>query len=926
MAEVTAKPKPGVRVFQEFSDEESLLRRPILQPAVIAQAFQLVGKVLGDAQGAVAGVYTGDEILNIAYPDLLSEAEVDNFAATYEGSPDLLDEVIVEIDDVNGTFDVSDDDEVVIDSAGVDLGKALTVYKQILGGTIVTTELGLKRLTFPSSIDLFALGARVGDFIRFATGVADLIDPARSAPSSEIDPLTGLSQDFQIIGIPARNVVDVQIEGSTWAGFDGETAVQAEVRRYPAGTGVLIAPHEDGAGISLTATTTLVISNAGVNFLGSRPVQPGDCIEFTSSQDAIVGDAAVIVDNVEAFPTTLVPTTSATTPAGTTLAPTTLVVPPIGSGVLGMNVPILAGNILSDADGDFISAGVTSDMYLRFVQEVADLDGVFGVVVTRNVKDIRISSVTAGALTLATALISEAPTSGKSFQYQIIRKNQPVAVADNIGPIRIVGVLGPQSLELETSLAIEAATLSREFEFTITRKRVPTGDIRISYRALRGDLTGTFTEVQADPTQGMTQLVGAVGPIVGDEKNPLGLMAAMCALQTTDAIAAVAVKHWTLAEVGDALDVLGTQPQVYGIAIGTQDPTLNSLVIAHVEKFSAPAERLGLERYAALSYRFPFQDAVLAVQTGSTALLEVQGDRTRVKIPSGAAYTFAEVKPNHVLKLDPSGLGTTFGFNVGGAEVERNEVRVIAVIGTDTLVLAEEIHTSEGSTIAGPWRIDTHVREKFELAAIIANFNASIANRRIESVFPADVKANVDGSEEVLPSYYYCAGSIGLRAAQAPGNPMTFAPTAGFSGTVGGQDVFSEEHFNIMAGGGTWIIIQEAPGAPVAARHQLTTDTASLIRSESSIRTALDFTAKMFRSELRPLIGRRNLTQKFITQELRPRAEAILSSLIADNVLDTDSSIIKVERDPNKSDRVIFTVRTVTLKPYNEGDVILAIE
>lgn len=924
MAEISALSKPGVRVFQELSDEQSAQRRPILQPAVIAQAFQLVGKVAGDSAGALAGVYVGDELADIDYPGLLSEAEVDNYSGTYDGEPDLLDEVIVEIEDANATFDVSDDDEVVISSAGVDIGKALTTYVQVLGPTIVTTQAGLKRLTFPSSVDLFALGVRANGayYLRFATATADLVDPARSIPSSEVDPNTGLSQDYQIIGVPARNVIDVQILGEEWAGFDGETAVQAEIRLYPAGEGILIAPHEDGAGIDLPASDTFTIVNAGVNFLGSRPVQPGDVLRITTNQDDIVGDAAIIVDNVESIPTTLAPTTPATTLAGTTLASTTPVPAVEGSGVVGIDTPILAGNVFTDADANFVAAGVTANMYLRFIQDAADLDGSYGQVVTRNVKDVRITNVSATALTLATALISESPNTGKSFQYQVVLKNQPSA--NNTSDVKIIAVLGPQSVQLETALTAEARTLSREFEFSIIRQRVPNGNVRISYRALRGDLADTFTEVQADDTQGLTQLVTRLGPIASGQRNPLALMAALCAFQTTDSIGAVAVRHWTQEEVGKALDVLGAQPQVYGIAIGTQDETLNSLVIAHVNQFSDPDERLGLERYCALSYRFPFQDVVLATQTGSTALLQVQGDRTHVKIPSGASYDFSEVRPNHVLKLDPNGTGRTIGFNVGGAEIERDEVRIVAVIGTNELVLAEEIHSSEGSTVAGPWRIDTHVREKMELASIIANFNAAIGNRRVESVFPADVIANVDGGDETLPSYYYCAGSIGLRAAQAPGKPMTFAPTAGFSGVVG--DVFSEEHYDIMAGGGTWIIYQAAPGAPLAARHQLTTDVASIIRQESSIRVALDFTAKKFRTELRPLIGRRNITERFIQQELRPRAEGILTSLIEEDVLDENSSIIKIERDPNKSDRVLFTVRAVTLKPYNEGDVILAVE
>lgn len=920
MAELVVKEKPDVTVFQEFDGETPLLRRPILQPAVVAQAFQLVGSLVPGDDGAVGGSYVGQQLV-MAYPGLLPGAEVDDFSALHDDEPNLLDEVVVEVVDAKGTFDVSDDDQTTIAASGVTLGKALHTWNTILSGTVVTTEAGTTRLTFSSEVDLLALGAAIGDKLRFATLASELIDPAAAAISSEVDSDTGLPQEFDIIGIPARNAVDVAILGETWSGFVGEATVQAEIRRYPSGEGVVVAPHADGTGADIAASTTFTIVNAAIDFRDD-PVLPGDFLRFTQVFGEIVGDAAIVIDNVEdvvtAPPTTLPPTT----PAPVTSTPDVVA----GSGVLGVGLPIQAGKIFTDLDATFVSDGVTADQdVLRFITDEDDLSGVNGVVSQRNLDDIQIIEVISETqLRLAKGLVTESPGAGKSFQYNVVKKNQVVALEGNQDEFEILAVLGANSLLLKTAPVVEARTSGREFEFSIIRKRVVNGTVRISYRALRSDLVGTVTEVQADNEFGTTFLVSRLGPILSS--NPLSLMAALCVTQTTESISAVAVHHWTLEEVGKALDALASQEAIYGIAMGTQDPTFLSLLKEHVDKFSDPNQRNGLERYMVASYRLPRQDVVVETVTGSANALAIQAQRDRVQVPSGASWAATDAMPNYVLDLDPLGTGRTVAFDVSGAKVLRSSVKVTAVIGSNVLQLLEELHADEGSTLSGPYRLLTQVRELEENAQRIAQFNASIADRRVVSVFPPDIRANVNGTEETLPSYYAAAAIVGKRGSLTPSLPMTFRPIAGLAGTVGGQGEYSEFHFNIMAGGGTWILFQDAyPDGPVLTRHQLTTDTASLERSEDSIRTALDYGAKLFRIELRPLIGQVNLTDEFVKQELRPRCEGILQSLIDDDVFGRDSSVITVEVHPTRKDTAIIRVRVETLKPFNYADVIFVI-
>lgn len=926
MAELVVKPKPDVFVYQEFSGEVPTIRRPLMQAAVVAQCFQLVGSAIPGGTGALAGSYTGVS-LAMNFPDLIAGAEVDDFSSLHDDEPNLLDEVVVEVVDGNGTFDVSDDDQTSVQASGVTLGAALHTWKTILSGTVVTTEEGSTRLTFPADIDLLALGVQVplnglpGDKLRFATLAADLIDPAEAAISAEIDSDTGLPQEFDIIGLPARNVVDVAILGESWSGFAGEADVQVEIRRYPSGEGVVVAPHEDGTGANLSASTTFSIVNPGIDFR-DFPVQPGDFLRLTSSFEDIVGDASIVIDNVEDIVTPAPTTLPPTTPEPVTAEPDVIQ----GSGILGSGLPIQAGKIFTDPDADFVSAGVVAFQdVLRFITDEDDLSGTQGVVSVRNTSDIQIIEViSATQLRLAKGLVTESPGTGKSFQYNVVKKNQVVAATGNLDEVKILAVLGPNSLLLETALAAEVRTASRQFEFSVIRKRVVNGEVRISYRALRSDLVGTAVEVQADPSGGTTYLVSRLGPVLSS--NPLALMASFAALQTTQSVLAVCVHHWTLEEVSKALDTLSSQESVYGIAMATHDPTFLTMLQAHVDKFSDATQRNGLERYMMGSWEFPRQSVVVSTVSGSANALNVQSQRDRVKLGTGASWDATDAFPNYVIDFDPNGTGRTVPFNVNGAKVLRSSAKITAIIGTDTLKLLEEVHADQGAAIPGPYRILTQVRELQENAQRIAQFNAAIGDRRVDSVFPPQVKANVNGEEEVLEAYHACAGLVGARSALTPSLPMTFRPIAGFSGTVGGQGIYSEEHFNIMAGGGTWVLFQETyPDGPVLTRHQLTTDIRSDARAEDSVRTALDYGAKVFRSQLRPLVGRTVLTEDFITLELRPRVAALLDHLIEEDVFGKGSSVIRVERHPTKKTTAVVDVRVEVLYPMNYVDVTLVI-
>jgi hypothetical protein len=97
-----------------------------------------------------------------------------------------------------------------------------------------------------------------------------------------------------------------------------------------------------------------------------------------------------------------------------------------------------------------------------------------------------------------------------------------------------------------------------------------------------------------------------------------------------------------------------------------------------------------------------------------------------------------------------------------------------------------------------------------------------------------------------------------------PQQGFTNLPMVGYSGVQGSQDTYSPRQLNVMAAGGTYILVQDAIGAPIISRMQLSTDTTTIEKRELSITKIVDFTAKFLRAGLRNFIGTFNITQPFL--------------------------------------------------------------
>jgi len=157
--------------------------------------------------------------------------------------------------------------------------------------------------------------------------------------------------------------------------------------------------------------------------------------------------------------------------------------------------------------------------------------------------------------------------------------------------------------------------------------------------------------------------------------------------------------------------------------------------------------------------------------------------------------------------------------------------------------------------------------DKDAIAKAIADICYGFQDWRVNIGYPGEaVITDPNGLEQAVPSYYLAAITAGQIAQFAPQQPYTNVRVPGVQSVKGSSDFFSKDQLNIIAGGGCWIWYQETPSSAVQVRHQLTTDTSTKTKRESSLLHALDYAAKFIRTNVRPMLGKFNITPELVDQ------------------------------------------------------------
>lgn len=136
----------------------------------------------------------------------------------------------------------------------------------------------------------------------------------------------------------------------------------------------------------------------------------------------------------------------------------------------------------------------------------------------------------------------------------------------------------------------------------------------------------------------------------------------------------------------------------------------------------------------------------------------------------------------------------------------------------------------------------------------------------------------------------------------------------GITGVVG-TEKFTKRQLNVIAGGGTYILIQDAIGGPVSSRHQLSTDLTSIETRELSITKVVDFTAKFLRLAVRKFIGVNNVDPSLL-DSLGTTVNAVLKFLEQAGVLN-GANLNNIAQDKVNRDTVLLDVTLDVPYPCN---------
>lgn len=418
-----------------------------------------------------------------------------------------------------------------------------------------------------------------------------------------------------------------------------------------------------------------------------------------------------------------------------------------------------------------------------------------------------------------------------------------------------------------------------------TQGRAP---VYLSYTAIRQDLSALADQASLIRIDSQTQLESVMAPISVQNPLALGMFFALVnapGVQITglgvDAVSADA-PYGTPEAYTRAAELLEAF-EVYALAPLTHDQTVAQIFKTHADFMSEPSQKG--ERIALFNSLRPTSalDALVASgangnTTGSSGLTFDTG------IPNLAALVLAKgVNPVGTI-LAPKGLFLDIAsdskrYSISGISGSVVTIRVSFTAGDNddgfyaTTALnasplpAQLVSESFAVKVRGAELLTAdNTPDKNKIAETYAALSASFGDRRFWHTAPDTAAATIEGLEQSVNGFYMNAAIAGMIGQQPPQQSFTNFPMAGFTRVLGSNDFFSESQMNVMAAGGTYIIVQDAPSAPLISRMALTTDLTSVETRTDSITKVVDFTAKFLRRSLKNFIGRFNITQAFLDQ------------------------------------------------------------
>jgi len=444
----------------------------------------------------------------------------------------------------------------------------------------------------------------------------------------------------------------------------------------------------------------------------------------------------------------------------------------------------------------------------------------------------------------------------------------------------------------------------------------PTANVFVSYKALRLDVSDAATTPSLLSFQSSTQVEAEIGPISIDNPLALGFFFALAnsPTHTVNGVAVSAVSaakpDGTLAAYTSALEFLEGE-EVYFISPLTQDPTVHQVLQVHVDSMSEPenkSERIGMFN-TALPLFAKATNVGSGTQGNSGTIVGVNPadfstsvDLTAAGVTAGDILVVTALASSADSPTAVNGTAELFGITLSG------------VSGTDDFV-AQLDGTTAG--LSANWndlvdvdwtiyRAGAPITSAANQAIAVAEVGEGYADRRMFHIWPDEVFADIGGTNFGVEGFYNVCAWAGKGGEQPPQQGFTNTTVAGFTGLSHANGYFSNSQLNNIAGGGTWITIQESQSAPLKCRHQLATDVSTIQKREFSITKSIDYVARFLRIALSKQIGKFNITQSFL-DSLATSIQGLGRYLVESGVVN-EFSLSSIEQDETSPDTVNIVV------------------
>lgn len=373
----------------------------------------------------------------------------------------------------------------------------------------------------------------------------------------------------------------------------------------------------------------------------------------------------------------------------------------------------------------------------------------------------------------------------------------------------------------------------------------------------------------------------------------------------------------------DVLSLLDGRDDVYGLVPMTNRRTVWNLYEAHVVEQSSATN--GRWRQALFALEGAPTKALVTAATsedGEVVLATVLDDPdtsgtqyTLLRVPAANAdFVVNGVRAGDIVRL----LYTTDGF-----DNEQYTTRVVdEVINEDTLRLTSGLTAAVNvAAKIEVWRNLTPTAEATELAT------HGFSNLRVSLFWPDTIK---DG-DYTLPGYFVCCAFAGLQSGVVPQQGLTNVAIAGFSSVPQSTRHFRSTQLDILAAAGINVVTQNLQSGEIFSRHAITTAPYDQLysREEVLVRNP-DDTSYFFLDQLRPLVGKTNITPQMI-DALRVQLESGIAVLRTRNFVNSlggqlvDCTIDSIEQSTVLLDHLVIVLTPTYPIPLNNPELYLVI-